>query len=104
MGVSERKLRDLEKIRLQIIEQSWLIVQEEGWQALSIRKIADAIEYSVPVIYKHFENKDAIVAYFTNSRFFFACNTTCICCRFKQNRRPELVSSSDILLEIRIRK
>lgn len=69
MGVSERKLRDLEKIRLQIIEQSWLIVQEEGWQALSIRKIADAIEYSVPVIYKHFENKDAIVAYFTKVGF-----------------------------------
>lgn len=69
MGVSERKLRDLEKIRLQIIEQSWQIVQEEGWQALSIRKIADAIEYSAPVIYKHFENKDAIIAYFTKVGF-----------------------------------
>jgi len=44
-------------------------VQEEGWQALSIRKIADAIEYSAPVIYKHFENKDAIVAYFTKVGF-----------------------------------
>lgn len=69
MGVVERKLRDLEKIKLQIIEQSWLIVEEEGWQALSIRKIADAIEYSVPVIYKHFENKDAIIAYFTRQGF-----------------------------------
>ena len=69
MGVVERKLRDLEKIKLQIIEQSWLIVEEEGWQALSIRKIADAIEYSIPVIYKHFENKDAIIAYFTRQGF-----------------------------------
>ncbi|UIR57180.1 TetR/AcrR family transcriptional regulator [Sphingobacterium sp. SRCM116780] len=69
MGVSERKLRDQEKIKQQIIDQSWLIVQEEGWHSLSIRKIADAIEYSIPVIYKHFENKDAIVEYFTKIGF-----------------------------------
>lgn len=36
-------------------------MKNEGWQSLSIRKIADAIEYSIPVIYDHFENKEAIL-------------------------------------------
>ena len=69
MGVSERKQRQHEELRNQIIECSREIVEEEGWGNLSIRKIADAIEYSVPVIYKHFENKEAITAYFVQEGF-----------------------------------
>src|SRR5262245_41773091 len=61
MGVTERRLRDREKIKSAILSTAWQMVKEEGWQSLSIRKIADAIEYSIPVIYDHFENKDAIL-------------------------------------------
>jgi AcrR family transcriptional regulator len=56
-------------VRANILQASWQTVLEEGWQALSIRKIADAIEYSVPVIYSHFENKDAILLEFTREGF-----------------------------------
>ena len=66
MTIIQRKQRQQEVIKKQIIECSWKIVEESGWNALTIRKIADAIEYSVPVIYKHFENKEAITAYFLN--------------------------------------
>jgi AcrR family transcriptional regulator len=45
------------------------MVVTEGWQSFSIRKIADAIEYSVPVIYSHFENKDAILLEFNRKGF-----------------------------------
>jgi AcrR family transcriptional regulator len=45
------------------------MVKEEGWQSLSIRKIADAIEYSVPVIYDHFESKEAILMEFAEEGF-----------------------------------
>ena len=45
------------------------MVKKEGWQALSIRKIADAIEYSIPVIYDHFENKEAILFEFAKEGF-----------------------------------
>lgn len=69
MGISERRLRQQEEIRQQIIAESWHIIDEEGWHALSIRRIADAIEYSVPVIYKHFENKEAIQEYFIKDGF-----------------------------------
>ena len=69
MGIVERKQRQKEEVREQILRAAWTLVQEEGWQALSIRKIADAIEYSVPVIYTHFENKDAIMQEFTAEGF-----------------------------------
>ncbi len=69
MGITERKQRQLEQVRSTILEQSWQIVENEGWQALSIRRIADAIEYSTPVVYRHFESKDAIVEAFTREGF-----------------------------------
>ncbi|MFB2119679.1 TetR/AcrR family transcriptional regulator [Parapedobacter sp. 2B3] len=69
MGISERKQRQLEEVRATILKQSWQIVEEEGWEALSIRKIADAIEYSTPVVYKHFESKDAILEAFSREGY-----------------------------------
>ncbi len=69
MGLTERKLRQQQELKEQIIVCSREIVEKEGWASLSIRKIADAIEYSVPVIYKHFENKEAISAYFVKEGF-----------------------------------
>lgn len=69
MGIIERRLRQKEEVRTSILQAAWQLVLDEGWQALSIRKIADAIEYSVPVIYAHFENKDAILQEFTKDGF-----------------------------------
>ena len=69
MGIIERRLRQKVEVRTSILQAAWQLVLEEGWQALSIRKIADAIEYSVPVIYAHFENKDAILQEFTKEGF-----------------------------------
>ena len=69
MGIAERKLRQKEEFRASILEAAWQQVLADGWQSLSIRKIADAIEYSVPVIYNHFENKEAILLEFTREGF-----------------------------------
>ena len=69
MGISERRIRQKEEVRSSILSTAWQMVTEEGWQSLSIRKIADAIEYSVPVIYDHFENKEAIVHEFAKEGF-----------------------------------
>jgi AcrR family transcriptional regulator len=64
MGIKERRFREKEEIRNTILAASWKLVKSEGWESLSIRKIADAIEYSIPVIYAHFENKEAILLEF----------------------------------------
>jgi AcrR family transcriptional regulator len=69
MGITERKLRQREEVRASILAAASKLVEKEGWQALSIRKIADAIEYSAPVIYDHFENKDALLLEFTKRGF-----------------------------------
>ena len=69
MGIIERKIRQRESIRCSILEEARKIVEQEGWQALSIRRIADAIEYSVPVIYDHFANKEAILLQFTREGY-----------------------------------
>ena len=69
MGISERRLKEKEKLRTNILGTAWQMVEDDGWQSLSIRKIADAIEYSVPVIYDHFENKEAILFEFAKEGF-----------------------------------
>jgi AcrR family transcriptional regulator len=69
MGIVERKIRQKEEVRSSILKAAWRLVEKEGWQALSIRKIAEAIEYSAPVIYDHFQNKEAILLEFTREGF-----------------------------------
>ena len=69
MGIVERKIRQKEEVRRSILKAAWQLVEKEGWQALSIRKIAEAIEYSSPVIYDHFQNKEAILLEFTKEGF-----------------------------------
>jgi AcrR family transcriptional regulator len=69
MGILDRKLRQKEEVRASILDTAWQMVVTEGWHSFSIRKIADAIEYSVPVIYSHFENKDAILLEFNRKGF-----------------------------------
>ncbi|MNK62544.1 Bacterial regulatory protein, tetR family [compost metagenome] len=62
-----QKQRELTKNAiLQVAEE---IVLQEGWQAVSIRKIAEAIGYSLPVVYNHFESKDAIQEEFVKNGF-----------------------------------
>ena len=69
MGIAERKIRQKGEVKASILQAAWQLVEKEGWQSLSIRKIADAIEYSAPVIYDHFANKEAIMLEFTRRGF-----------------------------------
>src|SRR5690606_38629476 len=69
MSIVERRIREKEAMRTNILTTAWQIVKDEGWQSLSIRKIADAIQYSVPVIYDYFENKEAILLEFGKQGF-----------------------------------
>src|SRR6202000_732688 len=69
MGILDRKQRQKEEVRASILDTAWQMVVTEGWHSFSIRKVDDAIEYSVPVIYSHFENKDAILLEFNRKGF-----------------------------------
>jgi AcrR family transcriptional regulator len=69
MASKDRILRLKEETRINILNASLQIVKEEGWQALSMRKIADAIEYTAPIIYEYFSNKDAIILELTRKGY-----------------------------------
>jgi AcrR family transcriptional regulator len=60
MGITERKSREKQALRERILDASRRIVMREGFGALSMRKIADAIEYSPATLYLHFQNRDEI--------------------------------------------
>jgi AcrR family transcriptional regulator len=61
MGTKQRRERERQEIRQSILSAAQQIAAEEGWQAVTTRKVADRIEYSQPTIYEYFENKEAIL-------------------------------------------
>lgn len=61
MTVHQRRERELAQRRLLIISASRRLAESEGWDAVTTRRLADIIEYSQPVLYKHFSGKDDIV-------------------------------------------
>lgn len=69
MGSKERIIRQKEETRANILTAAREIVKEEGWQGLSMRKIADKIEYTAPIIYEYFSNKEAILQELTCKGF-----------------------------------
>jgi AcrR family transcriptional regulator len=69
MASKDRILRLKEETRINILDAALQIVKSEGWQALSMRKIADVIEYTAPIIYEYFANKDAILVELTRKGF-----------------------------------
>jgi len=60
MGITERKEKQKQEIRKMILEASMKLFVEEGFANVSIRKIADLIEYSPTTVYLYFKDKDQI--------------------------------------------
>jgi AcrR family transcriptional regulator len=58
--VTSRREREREEIREQIIEVARRLFVNEGYANVTVRKIADAIDYTPGAIYSYFEDKDAI--------------------------------------------
>ncbi len=60
--IAERKLRDKEARRAQIINAARRIAELEGWSNVTVRRLSDEISYSQPVLYAHFESRERILA------------------------------------------
>jgi AcrR family transcriptional regulator len=60
MGTKERREREKQDIRQKILDAAQQIITEEGFAALSMRKVAHRIEYSPAAIYLHFRSRDEI--------------------------------------------
>ena len=60
MGIKERQERDREAVRRSILDAARELFVTEGFQNVSMRKIAERIEYSPAAIYGYFPSKDDI--------------------------------------------
>ncbi len=62
MGPKERREREREEIRTRILDAARELFASEGVDSVTMRRIADRIEYSPTAIYFHFRDKDALLA------------------------------------------
>ncbi|MGY3053278.1 AcrR family transcriptional regulator [Pedobacter sp. UYEF25] len=69
MGSKERIQRQKDDTRKNILDAALQIVKQDGWAALSMRKIADLIEYTAPIIYEYFSNKEGILLELTRQGY-----------------------------------
>ena len=61
MSVHPRKARERAERHQRIVSAARRLAETEGWDAVTVRRLAESIEYSQPVLYSHFRNKDEIV-------------------------------------------
>lgn len=57
MGIEDRKQKEKEKLRREILDAAREIFVTEGYERLSMRKLAEKIEYSPTTIYLYFHDK-----------------------------------------------
>lgn len=77
MGVSERRDREKREMRDVILKAAMTLFIEKGYDDVSIRNIADKIEYSPASVYNYFKDKDDILFTLHNiafGRFYAALN------------------------------
>lgn len=61
MGIADRKEREKGALRGRILDAALDLIASEGLDALTMRRIADRIEYSATALYAHFADKDALL-------------------------------------------
>ena len=61
MGIAERREREKDEVRRKILDAARDLFMSEGYDRVTMRGIADAIEYSPTNIYNHFKDKDDLV-------------------------------------------
>jgi AcrR family transcriptional regulator len=62
MAIEDRRARDRAARRQLITDTARKLAEDEGWDAVTTRRLSTEIEYSQPVLYKHFSGMDGVVA------------------------------------------
>jgi AcrR family transcriptional regulator len=61
MGVKERRLREKVALREEILEAARELFVKEGYESVSMRRLAQEIEYSPTTIYLYFRDKQDLI-------------------------------------------
>jgi len=62
MAIEDRRARERAARRRLITATARKLAEEEGWDAVTTRRLSAEIEYSQPVLYKHFAGMEGVVA------------------------------------------
>lgn len=60
MGIAQRKAREKQELRQHILDAARELFVRDGYESVSMRKIAEKIEYAPATIYTYFKDKDDI--------------------------------------------
>ncbi|HET9234110.1 MAG TPA: TetR/AcrR family transcriptional regulator [Candidatus Eisenbacteria bacterium] len=61
MGIQERRQREKEELRDLILDTARELFVERGYEAVTMRGVAERIEYSPTAIYLHFADKESLI-------------------------------------------
>jgi AcrR family transcriptional regulator len=61
VSVADRRRRERAQRHDLIVAAARDLAEAEGWEAVTTRRLAELVEYSQPVLYSHFDGKDALV-------------------------------------------
>ena len=72
----DKKEQRKEKVREAIKQAALDIAKKEGWNKVTIRKVADKVLYTPPIIYEFFKNKDDLYRHLVKDGFDKLINET----------------------------
>jgi len=73
MGTAERRAREKENLRRAILDAARELFATQEYKNVSMRKIAEKIEYSPTAIYLHFKDKEEILGHLIEEGFVKLC-------------------------------
>jgi len=62
MAIEDRRARERSARRQLITTTARRLAEQEGWDAVTTRRLSAEIEYSQPVLYKHFSSMEGVVS------------------------------------------
>ncbi len=69
MGVAERRAREKDEKRQRILDAAAEIILQEGFDKLTVRKLAEKLEYSAGTIYLYFKDKNELIFEYCEDAF-----------------------------------
>jgi len=75
VGSADRRQRQKESLRASILDAARELFVEDGYDAVTMRKIAEKIEYSPTAIYQYFADKESLIQELCASDFLSLAST-----------------------------
>ena len=69
MSVADRRAREREELRQKILDTARELFIAHGYEGVTLRKIAHAIEYAPGTIYSYFKDKDELLRVLCSADF-----------------------------------